>query len=69
MKTDVELRSDAMRILREQLGLVEAERFLAMVGRESFDYTKWRQDQWNDLTVTEIAERARKMRENQDASH
>ena len=32
MKTDVELRSDAMKILRKQLGLVEAERFLAMVG-------------------------------------
>ena len=52
-----------MRLLRGHLGLVEAERFLAMVGRNPFDYTRWRQDQWNDLTVTEIAEKAHKMRE------
>ncbi len=68
MKTDVELRSDAMKLLRNYLGLVDAERFLAMVGRGSFDYTRWRQDQWNDMTVTEIAEKARKMRET-SASH
>ena len=28
MKTDIELRSDGMKLLRSQLGLVESERFL-----------------------------------------
>lgn len=63
MKTDIELRSDAMKLLRNHLGLVDAERFLAMLGRDSFDYTQWRQHQWNDMTVAEIAEKARQMRE------
>ena len=45
MKTDVELRSEAMDLLRNQLGLVESERFIALVTRDAFDYTRWRQNQ------------------------
>ena len=63
MKTDLELRHDGMKILRTQLGLVESERFLALMLREPFDYTKWRQDQWNDSTVAELAEKARHLRQ------
>ena len=62
MKTDIELRSDGMKLLRNQLGLVESERFLTLMLREPFDYTKWRQHQWNDETVTTLAIKARVMR-------
>ncbi len=63
MKTDIELRSDAMKLLRNHLGLVESERFFALILRESFDYTRWRQDQWTDRTVAELAEKARTLRQ------
>jgi hypothetical protein len=33
-----------MKILIEQLGNVEAERFVSILLREPFDYTKWRRD-------------------------
>ena len=64
MKTDMELRHDGMKILRTQLGLVESERFLTLMMREPFDYTQWRQDQWNNATVAELAEQARNLRKN-----
>ncbi len=62
MKTDIELRSDGMKLLRSQLGLVESERFLALMLREPFDYTKWRQTQWQTETVATLAENSRKQR-------
>ena len=63
MKSDIELRSDGMRLLRSQLGHVESERFLTLMLREPFDYTKWRQAQWKTETVATLAERARKQKE------
>ena len=62
MKTDIELRSDGMKILRAQLGLVESERFMALMLREPFDYTKWRQHQWSESTVADLAKKARGLR-------
>ena len=63
MKTDIELKNDAMKLLRLHLGLVESERFLTLMMREPFDYTRWRQEQWNDSTVADLAEKARKLRQ------
>jgi hypothetical protein len=62
MKTDSELRSDGMKLLRSHLGLVESERFLTLMLREPFDYTKWRQSQWQSETVATLAQKARKER-------
>ena len=42
MRTDSELRAEGMSALTNALGLVEAERFIASLSRESFDYTEWR---------------------------
>jgi hypothetical protein len=33
-----------MRVLAQYLGDVEAERFIVLIQREPFDYTKWRQN-------------------------
>jgi len=44
-----------METLVENLGLVEAERFIALMNREGFDYTKWRQDLWEGKTVEEVS--------------
>ena len=62
MKTDIELRSDGMKLLRSQLGLVESERFLTLMLREPFDYTKWRQTEWSDESVSTLAEKANSRR-------
>ena len=43
MVTDMELKLEGMNVLLERLGLVEAERFISLLQREKFDYTKWRE--------------------------
>ena len=42
MRTDAEIRLAGMNALIDVLGLVEAERFIASVSRDRFDYTEWR---------------------------
>ena len=58
MRTDSVVRLEAMDVLLATLGPVDAERFISMVKRDIFDYTEWRRDQWNDMTIDEIFEKA-----------
>ncbi|UJS24305.1 hypothetical protein [Thiothrix winogradskyi] len=62
MKTDHEIRAEGMRLLMKGLGEVNAERFIALMNREKFDYTLWRQQQWQGETVHSLAEQARELR-------
>jgi len=62
MITDTELRLQGITVLAQALGSVEAERFVALIQREPFDYTKWRQDKWNHLSIDEISGRAMAVR-------
>lgn len=59
MKTDTMIRTEGMRLLRQSLGLVEAEKFIMLLRREPFDYTDWQQDLWPGKTLDEIFEAAR----------
>jgi len=52
-----------MKLLREHLGLIETEIFIANVGRKGFNYTEWRENLWEDLTVDDVFKRARKAQE------
>ena len=56
MRTDNVLRYEVMELLMQTFGLVDTERFISMVKRDTFDYTEWRRDQWNDMTIEEIHE-------------
>lgn len=47
-----------MRLLREHLGVVESEIFITNIGSSKFDYTKWRENLWEDLTPAGLFERA-----------
>lgn len=47
-----------LQVLTEHLGEVEAERFIALIQREPFDYTTWQRNLDKDLTVHEISNRA-----------
>jgi dihydroorotate dehydrogenase len=44
--------------LNRQLGIVETERFIALIQREKFDYTTWRQNLFTGLSGEEISKRA-----------
>jgi len=54
MKTDNVIRLEAMRALVFTLGAVDAERFICMIKRDSFDYTEWQRGLWRDKTIEEI---------------
>ena len=58
MKTDTLIKTEGMRILLEKLGKVDAERFIALMIKEPFDYTKWQQNILDDLSVRELSKKA-----------
>jgi hypothetical protein len=58
MRSETVLKDEGMKILSEHLGLVEAERFVALMTREPFDYTEWRQNLCEDMSVREISREA-----------
>ncbi len=62
MITDTEIRIKGMQILAKHLGDVEAERFIALIQREPFDYTKWRKGMDGDLSVEDISQKAMALR-------
>jgi hypothetical protein len=53
-KPDNVLRLEAMDILIKALGLIDAQRFIASVQSERFDYTDWRSNLWEDRSLEEI---------------
>jgi len=54
MRTDSVLRFEAIDALLQALGMVDTERFISMIKRDTFDYTEWRRGQWNDMTIDEV---------------
>lgn len=62
MITDTEIRVKGLLVLTKYLGDVEAERFIALIQREPFDYTKWRQGLDEDLSIEEISHKAMALR-------
>lgn len=57
-KTDSVIRQEGMSILLDKLGMVDAERFIALIIREPFDYTKWRENLFDDVDIEELAKKA-----------
>ena len=60
--TEKELRQQAVRALTENLGPVQALRFLALVSREPFDYQEWRRQYSSQYDVDELLIEVRKHR-------
>jgi hypothetical protein len=58
MKTDTLIKNEGMEILSKYLGMVEAERFIMLIQREPFDYTKWQENLFEDITIEELAKQA-----------
>ena len=60
--TDTEIKIKGMKILTKNMGLVETERFISLIQRERFDYTKWRKDLFAGLSGEEISKKAMEYR-------
>lgn len=58
MHSAVELMDTGFACLVEKLGIVDAERFVAMIKRDSFDYTLWRREYFDDMTLKQVSEEA-----------
>ena len=58
MRTEAEIRTTGMQALISASGLVEAERFIAALSRDKFDYTQWRRTGLPDTDIETLAEQA-----------
>ena len=57
--TDLILLSEGMKLLKENFGSVNAERFVSLIIKEQpFDYVKWRQNLYEGMELEEISDRA-----------
>jgi hypothetical protein len=63
MKTDTMIKQEGFQALKTKLDTVEVERFIVLINREKFDYTKWRKDLFENMTIDEIADKAGKYSE------
>jgi hypothetical protein len=62
MKADTLIRHEGMNTLIKNLGLIQAERFIMLIQKETFDYTKWQENLFEDMTIEEIYNNAAKLR-------
>ena len=53
-----EIMERGMSCLLKQLGVVETEKFISVIIRERFDYTKWRRSFFGDARIEEINKEA-----------
>ena len=58
MMTDSEIKSRGFELLVRYPGNIEAERFIALIQREPFDYTEWRQHIEEGTSLAEVSQRA-----------
>ena len=59
MRTDSIVKIEGMSALLDKLGKVDAERFVALLLREPFDYTVWREKlNEENISLRELSSRA-----------
>ena len=59
MRTDTIVKQVGMDVLISKLGYVDAERFIVLMSKEPFDYTKWREEYLDDgLNVRQLSKKA-----------
>ena len=61
--TDTQIKTTGFRALVVALGDVQAEKFIALIQREPFDYTKWQRNLWPDKGIEEISQAAMRQRQ------
>jgi hypothetical protein len=64
MRNDALIKNEGVRILSEQLGIVEAERFIiVLMRRDPFDYTEWQRELFKDVPLDKLLSDAARYRE------
>jgi hypothetical protein len=63
MMTDTVLKCKGMESLTQSLGMVEAERFIALILREPFDYTVWQRDLYKDVPLDDFYKSVKQFRQ------
>ena len=58
VRTDTVVRNEGMKVLLENLGKVDAERFISLIIKEPFDYTKWQRSLFEDINIRELSNAA-----------
>ncbi|MDP1620913.1 MAG: hypothetical protein Q8M08_01105 [Bacteroidales bacterium] len=58
MLTETEIRRKGFQALFEALGDLGVEKFISLLIRDPFDYTKWNQDLWREKTIEQISKEA-----------
>lgn len=58
MVSNMEIMNRGMSCLLEKLGVVETEQFISTIIREKFDYTKWQQQRFDDMSSDEFQKAA-----------
>lgn len=68
MINSASLLNKGMEYLTEKLGLVEAERFIALIQSEKFNYTEWRKENlFQDMSIDELSKAAMEYRKSRNA--
>ncbi len=64
--SDVELKRKGLTLLIDHLGEVDAEKFIALINKETFDYTEWQKDLLTDVDIKSLSTKAMQLRKAQE---
>ncbi len=62
MITDTEIKLQGFDALIKALGEVTAEKFIALIQKDKFDYTKWQHKLFVDIDLTTLSREAMQFR-------
>ena len=57
MLTDTEIKKKGFKVLVENLGDIDAEKFIRLIIKEPFDYTQWQSTLWKDERVEQVTKK------------
>lgn len=66
MRSDTEIKMQAFQVLFQSLGSLETERFISIIKRNNFDYTKWRENLPKFNSVQELSKAAMESRKKRE---
>ena len=58
IRTDTVVKTEGMKVLLDALGKVDAERFISLIIKEPFDYTKWQENLFEGMSINDISSAA-----------
>lgn len=58
MKSDITIKHEGFIALKEKLGPVDMQRFIVLINREKSNYTKWRKELFEEMSIDELAKKA-----------